>query len=59
MKVRSLLATRRRFTRVEIELVRRNYADSLAADLSTVTGLSEPEIHRLARRLGVRKVAPK
>lgn len=52
---RNIRAKPHRFTEVERELVRRHYADSLTADLSTATGLSAGQIHRLAHSLGVSK----
>jgi HNH endonuclease len=52
---RGILSPRHSFSEVEKELVRRHYADSLTSDLATATGLSEDQIHRLARQLGVKK----
>lgn len=46
---------RRSSGEVEQELVRRNYADSLTSDLAKVTGLTEDQVHRLAKRLGLPK----
>lgn len=54
-KSRNIIARRHRYTEVERELVRRNYADSLTSDLAQATGLSEGQIHRLAFKLGVNK----
>ena len=47
--------TRKVFSEAEIELVRRNYADSSTADLATVCGCSEEQIFSLAKRLGLKK----
>lgn len=54
-KSRGILPPRRRFTWVERELVRRNYADMYTAALAHVLGREVGQIHQLAQRMGLHK----
>lgn len=54
-KSRNIAPPRRQFTEVEIELIRRNYADSLTEDIARALGRPTGSIHQKARKLGLSK----
>jgi HNH endonuclease len=54
-KSRGILAPRRHWTDVEVELLRRNYADSRTEDLAAVLGRKLEYVYAKARKLGLCK----
>lgn len=54
-KSRKLIAKRKPWTPVELELLRRNYADSLTKDLATVLNRPQGTVHQKANKLGLFK----
>ena len=54
-KSRGILAPRHRWTSVELELLRRNYADSLTKDIATELGVRSEMVYAMANRLGLHK----
>lgn len=56
-KSRNILPPRRPWTEVELELLRRNYADSLTSDLAIVQSRPAGSVHQKAAVLGLAKSA--
>lgn len=56
-KSRNINRPRQPWTEVDIELLRRNYADSLTADLATALGRQPSGVYQMARKLGLEKSA--
>lgn len=54
-KSRNILPPRRPWTEVELELLRRNYADSLSADLAQALDRPITQVYSCANRLGLAK----
>lgn len=56
-KSRNINRPRQPWTEVELELLRRNYADSLTADIATALGRQASGVYQMARKLGLEKSA--
>lgn len=54
-KSRGILAPRRPWSEVELELLRRNYADSRTEDLALVLGRTLSQVYTKARKVGLAK----
>ena len=54
-KSRNINRPRQPWTEVDLELLRRNYADSLTADLATALGRQPSGVYQMARKLGLEK----